>query len=70
VPDGDVEALEALAVQRRQLGQRRGGQRLERGDGKGLDLARLDLAGGVRGLVAHDVHLAAEQVVHAGAVPL
>ena len=62
VPDADLEVGQAGLGGGRQVGQRR--QPLRRRDRVGLHLAALDLAGGVGGLVAHEVDLAAEQIGH------
>ena len=62
VPRRNLEARQRAAVERRQVRKRRD---LGLGrDGVAFDLAVLDLVGGVGGLVAHDVELAADQVVH------
>ena len=62
VPDAELEVGQPGFGRRRHVGQVR--QPLGRGHGIGLDLAAVDLLGGVGGLVAHDVDLAAEQVGH------
>ncbi len=62
VPDADLEVRQAALGGGRHVGQV--GEPLGRGHGIGLHLAAEDLAGGVRGLVAHEVDLAAEQVGH------
>src|SRR6185295_16618798 len=62
VPDGDLEALQSLLVEGRQVGQRRHA-RLGR-DAVRLHLAGLDLRGRVRRLVAQQVDLSAQEVIH------
>src|SRR5690606_6754269 len=64
VPDTDFEVFIAGFLHGGQVGQCR--HPLFAGDRIGLDGARLDLLGGVGGLVAHDIDLLAEQVVHGG----
>ncbi len=65
VPDGQVEILQPHFLQAgvvfEQLVPTQG---LGRGHGKGLDPSALDLAGGVGGLITHDVNLAADQRIH------
>src|SRR5688572_19168356 len=60
VPDGDLKARKTCFGSRWNVGQVR--QALLRGGGVGLNLSSLDLVGGVGGLVAHEIHLAANEV--------
>src|SRR6267378_6545384 len=61
VPDYDLESLQALFIEGGNAGQRR--HALLAGDSVHLHLAALDLAGGVGGLVAHEIDLPAQQIV-------
>src|SRR5215208_1270616 len=65
VPDGDLDTGKARLGGGRHVGQI--GQALLGGGGEGLDLARLDLIGGVGRLVAHEIDLAADEIGHGGA---
>ena len=62
MPDADLEALQPQLVERRNVRKRR--HALLRSHRIRLHLAALDLGGGIGGLVAHEIHLAAEQIVH------
>ena len=62
VPHHDLESLQPLLVERRDVRQR--GYAFLAGDSIRLHLAALDLAGGVGGLVAHEIDLPAQEIVH------
>ena len=65
MPDGELETLEAHLLQGRiVLEQLVVGHRLGGGNRERLYAAGFDLLHGVGGLVAHDVHLAAQQGIH------
>ncbi len=70
VPDGHVEVLQARLASVGRSSSAGVVEAFGGGHSVGLDLLAFDLAGGVGGLVAQQVDLAADQVSNGGAVPL
>ena len=62
MPDADLKTFEPALFHRWHIGQR--GYTGFAGNAINLDFAGLDVGGGIGGLVAHEIHLATEQICH------